>query len=172
MKLLANWKVLRSTSLAWLIVVPFNYVAQANDSLSSSRACKIVAITLYSELNSTRVVHEHELILAVIRNRTDKKRLTVADVCVAKYQFSWWNRFWINDRFNASQTAIDAAYTKIPDQFIKDLQHKLFRQNKLQPIDHFYSPKSMKPANKVPYWAKGRKPVYETKNFKFYLLNH
>lgn len=171
MKLLANWKVLRSTSLAWLIVVPFNYIAQANDSLSSSRACKIVAITLYSELNSTRVVHEHELILAVIRNRADKKRLTVADVCVAKYQFSWWNRFWINDRFNASQTAIDAAYTKIPDQFIKDLQHKLFRQNKLQPIDHFYSPKSMKPANKVPYWAKGRKPVYETKNFKFYLLN-
>ena len=170
MKLLASWKVLRSTSLAWFIAVPLNYVAQADDSLSSSQACKIVAITLYSELNSTRIVHEHELILAVIRNRANKKRLTVADVCVAKYQFSWWNRFWINDRFNASQTAIDAAYAKIPDQFIKDLQHKLFRQNKLQPIDHFYSPKSMKPADKVPYWAKGRKPVYETKNFRFYLL--
>lgn len=172
MKLLASWRVLRSTSLAWLITVLPNYVVQADDNLSSSQVCKIVAITLYSELNSARVVHEHELILAVIRNRADKKRLTVADVCIAKYQFSWWNRFWINGGFKVSQTAIDAAYAKIPDQFIKDLQHRLFRQNKLQPIDHFYSPKSMKPANKVPYWAKGRKPVYETKNFRFYLLSH
>lgn len=170
MKLLASWKVLRSMSLAWFIAVPLNYVAQADDSLSSSQVCKIVAITLYSELNSARVVYEHELILTVIRNRANKKRLTMADVCVAKYQFSWWNRFWINDRFNASQTAIDAAYAKIPDQFIKDLQHKLFRQSKLQPIDHFYSPKSMKPIGRVPHWAKGRKPVYETKNFRFYLL--
>lgn len=158
-------------SLAWFIAVPLNYVAQADDSLSSSQVCKIVAITLYSELNSARVVYEHELILTVIRNRANKKRLTMADVCVAKYQFSWWNRFWINDGFKASQTAIDAAYAKIPDQFIKDLQYKLFRQNKLQPIDHFYSPKSMKPTDKVPYWAKGRKPVYETKNFRFYLLS-
>ena len=133
-------------------------------------AHKVVAITLYSELNAKEFTAEHELILAVIRNRAKQRRKMLMTICFQRRQFSYWNRYWFGKWFNANVSVIDTEYAKIPTSFIKSLEKKALTDASYGGINHFYSPKSMKPKSKVPSLAKGKKPVYKTKNFEFFAI--
>lgn len=131
---------------------------------------KVVAITLYSELNAKEFTAEHELILAVIRNRAKQRQKMLMTICFQRRQFSYWNRYWRGKWFSANAATIDVEYKNVPTSFIKSLEKKALIDADYSGINHFYSPKSMKSKSKVPSWAKGKKPAYKTKNFEFFAI--
>lgn len=131
---------------------------------------KVVAITLYSELNSSKCTHEHAAILAVIRNRAKQNVQLLATTCFKRKQFSYWNKYWKGKWFTVNAKDMLAEYDKIPMSFKRSLAQKMFSSGAFGNVNHFYSPESMKPKGRVPSWAKGKKPAFVTEHFKFYSL--
>lgn len=128
-----------------------------------SLALMVVALTCYSELNSSVFTEEHRLIMSVIRNRAIERELTVSEVCLQPRQFSWWNRYGSQP----TVSTIQAEYVKIPASFIAGLTNAIEAACWFKNVNHFYSPKSMRPVGRVPAWAKNQQN-YQTQNFKFY----
>jgi hypothetical protein len=146
-------------------------VAADTATIGNSPTIKVLAVTLYRELQTQDFRLDHELMLSVIVNRAKKADKSMFDVCVEQWQFSYWNRFWRDNKFTLSDAKLDSEFNKVPASFLASMGKTLLERHSFEHIDHFYSPKSMRPKYRVPAWAAGKKPVYETKNFRFYSLN-
>lgn len=124
----------------------------------------VLAVTCYSELRRPQFGEEHRMVLSAIRNRALERNLTVSAVCLQKKQFSYWNRYTA-----PTDGEIAYEYSKVPESFIRGLEDAIETANYTPGVNHFYSPKSMKPANSVPSWAKRQKAI-RTENFNFYKI--
>lgn len=137
----------------------------------------VLALTLHHEAGQERLIG----IIAVgcvIRNRVEwgKWGSTVADVCLARKQFSCWipeggliNHKSLLDhaellrsgsRPGSMRRAFDVAEAVLEDG-LPDPTGK---------ADHYYAPKAMVPVNRVPDWAVGREPTAILGNHRFYRL--
>jgi N-acetylmuramoyl-L-alanine amidase len=113
-------------------------------------------------------LEERAAVGCVVRNRLRiPKRFgdTLKAVCLQRKQFSCWNE---NDPNRLHLLAV--AYRLVTNQPTMDplVEETLFLAegierglilDQVKRATHYYSPKSMKPAGRVPVWAKGAKPV-------------
>lgn len=131
---------------------------------------KVVVVTLYRELQASDFRKDHRLMLEVIENRAAQREMSYVDVCLARWQFSYWNKFWDNNKSTVTQAIIDSEYAKVPKAFIESLETEVVKVYEPTGINHFYSPGAMKHRHSGPAWAKGRKPTHKTSKFWYFAI--
>lgn len=141
---------------------------------ANSSSFRVIAVTLYRELQTPDVREDHKLMLAVIRNRAAARNMTLSAVCLERWQFSYWNRFWLDSKSTVTAKRLDTEFKKVPESFTMALSEAVFNQStsvtQSSGINHFYSPASMRPKFSEPGWARGKTPVFVTKRFRYYAL--
>ena len=118
----------------------------------------IIAATIFDEAKGEKT-KGREAVASVIVNRAKTKRYkgNPAAVCTAKYQFSGWNKGYINVDLNSK------AHKEIWEE-CKDLAKQIVN-NQFTPTinsNHYYNPKLASPS-----WAKAMKDVFVIGNHKF-----
>lgn len=156
-----------------LVVAAVAIAGEANDHTVYNSSFKVIAVTLYRELQTDDVRDDHKLMLAIIRNRAAERHISAALVCLERWQFSYWNRFWADGKSTLTPSKLSKEYAKVPDSFVEGLMSVIFKPSTFagsETINHFYSPASMRPKYSEPLWARGKVPVIETKRCKYYAL--
>lgn len=131
---------------------------------------KVLTVTLYREFQTPDFRQDHKLILSVILNRARVKQLSITEVCLQRWQFSYWNRFWVDNKLALARTKIDSEYKRVPATFAASVIDQLLNPPIDRMINHFYCPAAMRPKFSVPGWARDKTPAYETKTFRYYAL--
>lgn len=147
----------------------------ADVDIVDSSPYRVIAVTLYRELQTPDVREDHKLMLTVIRNRANARGMTLAAVCLERWQFSYWNRFWADGQSTLTSDKLAKEYAKVPDSFVEGLMSVFFKTTAAlgegsESVNHFYSPASMRPKFSEPRWARGKTPAITTKRFKYYAL--
>lgn len=98
-------------------------------------------------------------VAAVISQRAINRGLTAREVCLQPYQFSCWN--------SKTEQDLQHLYRSPMAAFALYLEENIDRidRSKINYADHYYATRI-----KVPYWAKGRKPVAQIGRHIFYTL--
>lgn len=153
-------------TLASALVI--SLLAAANDP-ANDIADKVIAVTLYRELQSDDYRYDHRLMLAVIRNRAFSRSKSMSAICLERWQFSYWNRFWLDGKSTLTVAALEHEYSKVPKTFISEWKASPpFNTDTL--VNHFYCPAAMRPKFSEPTWARGKTPKYITNKFRYYAL--
>ena len=98
-------------------------------------------------------------VAAVISQRAINRGLTAREVCLQPYQFSCWN--------SKTEQDLQHLYRSPMAAFALYLEENIDRidRSRINYADHYYATRI-----KVPYWAKGRKPVAQIGRHIFYTL--
>lgn len=154
-----------------LTILTMGLLTMANCDAADLVATKVLAVTLYRELSSPDFRRDHELMLSVIRNRAERVDApSLVSVCTKRWQFSYWNRFWLDGKFTLTPSKLEGEYKKVPATFVSGFEDHVMKPSVDPEINHFYSPNAMHPKFSTPVWAVGKTAKHVTKKFRYYAL--
>jgi spore germination cell wall hydrolase CwlJ-like protein len=148
--------------VAYALLCLMAYSANADEALSPNE--RVVALTLLGEARGEGLTGIYA-VGCVIQKRAENRKLTPAQVCKQRKQFSIWNGV-------KKESDLWYLYETPNKDYARYLARKICAGRKLSQdytgnADHYYSHKIMK---KPPYWAKGKKPTKVIGNHTFYKL--
>ena len=150
-------KVLIVFFILWGIATIFN-VAYGHTNINHTRETKIIAITILAEARGEGEAGMYA-VAAVIAQRAFERKRTPSAVCLKKWQFSCWNGKRLKDLEHLLKVP-QARYALALARNIK-----LLSRDYVGYANHYHNNKI-----KLPYWAKGEKPVKTIGNHIFYKL--
>ncbi len=137
----------------------FNAVyGHTNNNAKLTRETKIIAITILAEARGEGEAGMYA-VAAVIAQRAFERKRTPSAVCLKKWQFSCWNGKRLKDLEHLLKVP-QARYALALARNIK-----LLSRDYVGYANHYHNNKI-----KLPYWAKGEKPVKTIGNHIFYKL--
>ena len=140
-------------------VYAFVSYAHTHNNQGLSREEKIVAITILAEARGEGHSGMYA-VGAVIAQRAFERKRTPSEVCLKKWQFSCWNGKKLKDLDHLLKGS-QAKYAITVAKNIKTLSREYVGY-----ANHYHAT-WMK---KLPYWAKGQKPVKVIGQHAFYKL--
>jgi len=137
----------------------FNAVyGHTNNNAKLTRETKIIAITILAEARGEGQGGMYA-VGAVIAQRAFERKRTPTEVCLKKWQFSCWNGKKLKDL----EHLLKVPQAKYALALAKNI--KLLSRDYVGYANHYHNNKI-----KLPYWAKGEKPVKTIGNHIFYKL--
>ena len=124
----------------------------------TTKAEKIIAITILAEARGEGDKGMYA-VAAVIAQRSNERKLTPSQVCLQRLQFSCWNGKGVKDL----EHLLKVPQAKYAIALAKNI--KLLSRDFVGFANHYHNNKI-----KLPYWAKGQKPVKTIGNHIFYKL--
>ena len=148
------------TFLLAAVVYVFNPVAKAHthNNVKLTRETKVIAITILAEARGAGQGGMYA-VAAVIAQRAHERGRTPKEVCLKPYQFSCWN----GKSLKSLEHLLKAPQAKYALALAKNI--KLLSRDFVGFANHYHNNKI-----KLPYWAKGQKPVKVIGNHIFYKL--
>ena len=138
----------------------FNAVyAHTHNNAKLTRETKIIAITILAEARGEKQSGMYA-VGAVIAQRAFERKQTPTEVCLKKWQFSCWN----GKRLKDLEHLLKVPQAKYALALAKNI--KLLSRDYVGYANHYHAT-WMK---KLPYWAKGQKPVKVIGQHAFYKL--
>ncbi len=138
----------------------FNAVyGHTNNNAKLTRETKIIAITILAEARGEKQSGMYA-VGAVIAQRAFEGKRTPTEVCLKKWQFSCWN----GKRLKDLEHLLKVPQAKYALALAKNI--KLLSRDYVGYANHYHAT-WMK---KLPYWAKGQKPVKVIGQHAFYKL--
>ena len=148
--------------LVWtaaLMAVALNTVsAHTHTNAKLTRETKIIAITILAEARGEGQGGMYA-VAAVIAQRAFERKRTPTEICLKPYQFSCWN----GKRLKDLEHLLKVSQGKYALALAKNI--KLLSRDFVGFANHYHNNKI-----KLPYWAKGEKPVKVIGNHIFYKL--
>ena len=132
--------------------------AHTHNNVKLTRETKIIAITILAEARGEGEAGMYA-VAAVIAQRAFERKRTPSAVCLKKWQFSCWNGKRLKDLEHLLKVP-QARYALALARNIK-----LLSRDYVGYANHYHNNKI-----KLPYWAKGEKPVKTIGNHIFYKL--
>ena len=137
----------------------FNAVyGHTNNNAKLTRETKIIAITILAEARGEGEAGMYA-VAAVIAQRSFERKRTPSAVCLKKWQFSCWNGKTLKNL----EHLLKVPQAKYALALAKNI--KLLSRDYIGYANHYHNNKI-----KLPYWAKGEKPVKTIGNHIFYKL--
>jgi len=137
----------------------FNAVyGHTNNNAKLTRETKIIAITILAEARGEGEAGMYA-VAAVIAQRAFERKRTPSAVCLKKWQFSCWNGKTLKNL----EHLLKVPQAKYALALAKNI--KLLSRDFVGYANHYHNNKI-----KLPYWAKGEKPVKTIGNHIFYKL--
>ncbi len=137
----------------------FNAVyGHTNNNAKLTRETKIIAITILAEARGEGEAGMYA-VAAVIAQRAFERKRTPSAVCLKKWQFSCWNGKTLKNL----EHLLKVPQAKYALALAKNI--KLLSRDYVGYANHYHNNKI-----KLPYWAKGEKPVKTIGNHIFYKL--
>ncbi len=130
----------------------------AHNNSTLTRETKIIAITILAEARGEGEAGMYA-VAAVIAQRAFERKRTPTEVCLKKWQFSCWNGKKLKDL----EHLLKVPQAKYAPALAKNI--KLLSRDYVGYANHYHNNKI-----KLPYWAKGEKPVKTIGNHIFYKL--
>jgi len=130
----------------------------AHNNSTLTRETKIIAITILAEARGEGQGGMYA-VGAVIAQRAFERKRTPTEVCLKKWQFSCWNGKQLKDL----EYLLKVPQGKYAIALAKNI--KLLSRDFVGYANHYHNNKI-----KLPYWAKGEKPVKTIGNHIFYKL--
>jgi len=137
----------------------FTLFADTHKNHSLSRENKIVAITILAEARGEGEAGMYA-VGAVIAQRAKERNQTPTEVCLKKWQFSCWN----GKSLKSMEHLLKGSQAKYAITVAKNI--KTLSRDYVGFANHYHAT-WMK---KLPYWAKGQKPVKVIGQHAFYKL--
>jgi hypothetical protein len=141
-----------------LPVIFCSVYAHTHNNVKLTRETKIVAITILAEARGEGQGGMYA-VGAVIAQRAFERKRTPTEVCLKKWQFSCWNGKQLKDL----EYLLKVPQGKYAIALAKNI--KLLSRDFVGYANHYHNNKI-----KLPYWAKGQKPVKTIGNHIFYKL--
>ena len=141
-----------------LPVIFCSVYAHTHNNVKLTRETKIVAITILAEARGEGQGGMYA-VGAVIAQRAFERKRTPTEVCLKKWQFSCWNGKQLKDL----EHLLKIPQGKYAIALAKNI--KLLSRDFVGYANHYHNNKI-----KLPYWAKGQKPVKTIGNHIFYKL--
>jgi hypothetical protein len=141
-----------------LPVIFCSVYAHTHNNVKLTRETKIVAITILAEARGEGQGGMYA-VGAVIAQRAFERKRTPTEVCLKKWQFSCWNGKQLKDL----EHLLKVPQGKYAIALAKNI--KLLSRDFVGYANHYHNNKI-----KLPYWAKGQKPVKTIGNHIFYKL--
>ena len=132
--------------------------AHTHNNVKLTRETKIIAITILAEARGQGQGGMYA-VGAVIAQRAFERKRTPTEVCLKKWQFSCWNGKKLKDL----EHLLKVPQAKYALALAKNI--KLLSRDYVGYANHYHNNKI-----KLPYWAKGEKPVKTIGNHIFYKL--
>ena len=132
--------------------------AHTHNNVKLTRETKIIAITILAEARGEGEAGMYA-VAAVIAQRAFERKRTPSAVCLKKWQFSCWN----GKRLKDLEHLLKVPQAKYALALAKNI--KLLSRDFVGFANHYHNNKI-----KLPYWAKGEKPVKVIGNHIFYKL--
>jgi spore germination cell wall hydrolase CwlJ-like protein len=137
----------------------FNAVyGHTHNNAKLTRETKIIAITILAEARGEGEAGMYA-VAAVIAQRAFERKRTPSAVCLKKWQFSCWNGKTLKNL----EHLLKVPQAKYALALAKNI--KLLSRDFVGYANHYHNNKI-----KLPYWAKGEKPVKTIGNHIFYKL--
>jgi len=143
---------------AVLILNCVTVMAHTHTNSTLTRETKIIAITILAEARGEGEAGMYA-VAAVIAQRAFERKRTPSAVCLKKWQFSCWNGKTLKNLEHLLKVP-QARYALALARNIK-----LLSRDYVGYANHYHNNKI-----KLPYWAKGEKPVKTIGNHIFYKL--
>ena len=141
-----------------LPVIFCSVFAHTHNNAQLTRETKIIAITILAEARGEGQGGMYA-VAAVIAQRAFERKRTPTEVCLKKWQFSCWNGKQLKDL----EHLLKVPQGKYALALAKNI--KLLSRDFVGFANHYHNNKI-----KLPYWAKGQKPVKTIGNHIFYKL--
>ena len=141
-----------------LPVIFCSVFAHTHNNAQLTRETKIIAITILAEARGEGQGGMYA-VAAVIAQRAFERKRTPTEVCLKKWQFSCWNGKKLKDL----EHLLKVPQGKYALALAKNI--KLLSRDFVGFANHYHNNKI-----KLPYWAKGQKPVKTIGNHIFYKL--
>jgi hypothetical protein len=141
-----------------LPVIFCSVYAHTHNNVKLTRETKIIAITILAEARGEGQGGMYA-VGAVIAQRAFERKRTPTEVCLKKWQFSCWNGKQLKDL----EHLLKVPQGKYAIALAKNI--KLLSRDFVGYANHYHNNKI-----KLPYWAKGQKPVKTIGNHIFYKL--
>ena len=141
-----------------LPVIFCSVYAHTHNNVKLTRETKVVALTILAEARGEGQGGMYG-VAAVIAQRAFERKQTPAEVCLKPYQFSCWNGKQLKDL----EHLLKVPQGKYAIALAKNI--KLLSRDFVGYANHYHNNKI-----KLPYWAKGQKPVKTIGNHIFYKL--
>ena len=141
-----------------LPVIFCSVFAHTHNNEKLTRETKIIAITILAEARGEGQGGMYA-VAAVIAQRAFERKRTPTEVCLKKWQFSCWNGKQLKDL----EHLLKVPQGKYALALAKNI--KLLSRDFVGFANHYHNNKI-----KLPYWAKGQKPVKTIGNHIFYKL--
>jgi|TARA_B110001454_G_scaffold85104_1_gene81806 hypothetical protein len=141
-----------------LPVIFCSVFAHTHNNVKLTRETKIIAITILAEARGEGQGGMYA-VAAVIAQRAFERKRTPTEVCLKKWQFSCWN----GKRLKDLEHLLKVPQGKYALALAKNI--KLLSRDFVGFANHYHNNKI-----KLPYWAKGQKPVKTIGNHIFYKL--
>ena len=142
-----------------LLLIVNSVYAHTHNTQSLSREEKIVAITILAEARGEGEKGMYA-VGAVIAQRAFERKQTPTEVCLKKWQFSCWN----GKSLKSMEHLLKGSQAKYAITVAKNI--KTLSREYVGYANHYHAT-WMK---KLPYWAKGQKPVKTIGQHVFYKL--
>ena len=148
------------TFLLAAVVYVFNPVANAHthNNVKLTRETKVIAITILAEARGEGHGGMYA-VAAVIAQRAFERKRTPTEICLKPYQFSCWN----GKKLKSLEHLLKVPQADYALALAKNI--KLLSRDFIGYANHYHNNKI-----KLPYWAKGKKPVKTIGNHIFYKL--
>ena len=141
-----------------LPVIFCSVYAHTHNNVKLTRETKVVALTILAEARGEGQGGMYA-VAAVIAQRAFERKRTPTEVCLKKWQFSCWN----GKRLKDLEHLLKVPQGKYALALAKNI--KLLSRDFVGFANHYHNNKI-----KLPYWAKGQKPVKTIGNHIFYKL--
>ena len=141
-----------------LPVIFCSVYAHTHNNVKLTRETKVVALTILAEARGEGQGGMYA-VGAVIAQRAFERKRTPTEVCLKKWQFSCWNGKQLKDL----EYLLKVPQGKYAIALAKNI--KLLSRDFVGYANHYHNNKI-----KLPYWAKGQKPVKTIGNHIFYKL--
>ena len=143
---------------AVLILNCVTVTAHTHTNTKLTHETKVIAITILAEARGEGEAGMYA-VAAVIAQRAFERKRTPSAVCLKKWQFSCWN----GKRLKDLEHLLKVPQAKYALALAKNI--KLLSRDYVGYANHYHNNKI-----KLPYWAKGEKPVKTIGNHIFYKL--
>ncbi|SVB66784.1 uncharacterized protein METZ01_LOCUS219638 [marine metagenome] len=132
--------------------------AHTHNNVKLTKETKVIAITILAEARGEGQGGMYA-VAAVIAQRAFERGRTPKEVCLKPYQFSCWN----GKSLKSLEHLLKVPQAKYAIALAKNI--KLLSRDFVGYANHYHNNKI-----KLPYWAKGQKPIKVIGNHIFYKL--
>ena len=134
------------------------FAGDGHKNFTTTKAEKIIAITILAEARGEGEKGMYA-VAAVIAQRAFERKRTPTEICLKPWQFSCWN----GKKLKSLEHLLKVPQAKYALALAKNI--KLLSRDFVGFANHYHNNKI-----KLPYWAKGEKPVKVIGNHIFYKL--